>query len=91
MSNSRLELPTLLAEAKIKDMVREAEHWRLVDEMRANGMAERESRLALLAARARDLLARLAFFWRRAESTARQRAAQPKTRSQTMQIPSGSA
>jgi hypothetical protein len=91
MSGTRLDLPSLLVEAKINDIKRQAEHWKLVDEMRSSLEHNRQPRLAMLTTQARGWLTRLTFFWRRAELTARERAARPKTRSQTMQIPSGSA
>lgn len=91
MNSTRLDLPHILVESKINDMKREAAHWKLVDELRAeheSGQARaRRSLMSALIARLLDGIAWLALVGRRAEMTARQRAMQPKTRSQTMQIP----
>ncbi|MCC7206286.1 MAG: hypothetical protein IT323_03215 [Anaerolineae bacterium] len=82
MNSAQRDYPRMLVEARIEDIRRDVAKWRLAEA--ANAQRERRPRLHRVKA-----LAWMAVFFRRAELSARERASQPKTRSQSMQMPSG--
>jgi hypothetical protein len=86
MNNSRLDLPGMLVEAKIDDMMRDARHERLVAE--ATATRERTSWYWSVRAFALNLRTPFAEYRQRsAIPKGRERASRPQTRSQTMQMP----
>ena len=86
MSNTRLDLPSMLVDAKISEMRREAAQSRLVAEAMSN--RERKWRITMVTAPVIGWLRELAAFGRRTEHPSRYGAPRPKTQSQTMRIPS---
>lgn len=88
MCNTRLDLPSMLVEAKISDMTREAAHSKLVAEATSDHDRDHKSGLAVFTANVLGFFTRLAALGRRTARPARESASQPQTQSQTMHIPS---